>query len=168
MQEPPEQDNRDVMLQSSHTRNSLAADMGTSSSSGLDSWLQQQYSQLILQGQDVTRDQSRMVEAGGGEIFAVFKSANAEKHELQMLSAQLHFNWQNEKAKLQEMRKAWACVLVENSRLKQERASTAACTQEGGLQDAIKGSGKTEKVGADCETLGAIVGAIGRVSFCSW
>lgn len=95
----------------------------TADLANLEAWLQQHYLHSLTDGQDVTRDQGRT----GSQGFHVLKSAKLERHELQMLCAQLHFNWHNERAKLQEMRGALASLVLKHRQLQQELVGMAAC-----------------------------------------
>jgi len=78
----------------------------------LEDWLQDQYQQSVTDARDVRGDQDscRQEREDSQKNITHFmvQADKAEKHQLKMLCAQLHFNWQNDGAKLDKLRQLYA------------------------------------------------------------
>lgn len=85
----------------------------------LEAWLQEQYQQSVADARDVRGDQDSYREGREDSqkniTHFMMQADKAEKHQLKMLCAQLHFNWQNDRAKLEKLRHLYEHQLRTNA-----------------------------------------------------
>lgn len=111
----------DTLRSASHTQ-------FTGKAEAMDAWLQQQYQGLIGKAQDITKDQDMPSQQSTcPKLFAATEAGCMKPHELKLLCSQLHFNWQNESAKLAVMREKYASLLQDYRELEEQLDLAAAC-----------------------------------------